>query len=81
MDRRAAALVFDRLTTDVDRAIDLWEYADGANPDAPLKFKLGLSTVCAVRSDMAAHPNRMKSRYRRVVAVARLAQPYCVWLR
>ena len=81
MDRRGAALVFDRLTIDVDATIDLWEYADGANPDMPLKFRLGLSTVCAVRKDMSAHPGRMKSRYRQVVAVARLAQPYCVWLR
>jgi len=81
IDRHAAALVFDRLATDVGGAIDLWEYADGANPDMPLKFRLGLSTVCAVRSDMSAHPGRMKSRRRRVIAVARLAQPYCVWLR
>ena len=81
IDGHAAALVFDRLVTDLDRTIDLWEYADGANPDMPLKFTLGLSTVCAVRRDMSAHPSRMKSRRRRVVAVARLAQPYCVWLR
>ena len=81
MDRRAAALVFDRLTIDVDAALDLWKYADGANPDMPLKFRLGLSTVCAVQKDMSEHASRMKSRYRQVVAVARLAQPYCVWLR
>ena len=81
MNRHAAALVFDRLTTDVGGVIDLWDYADGADPETPLKFKLGLSTVCAVRIGMSAHPGRMKSRYRRVVAVARLTQPYCVWLR
>lgn len=81
IDGRASALVFDRLTTDVDRTIDLWEYADGAYPDTPLKFRLGLSTVCVVRRDMSAHSSRMKSRRRRVVAVARLVQPYCVWLR
>ena len=56
MDRQAAALVFNRLTTDVSGVIDLWEYADGANPDTPLKFKLGLSTVCAIRRDMSGHP-------------------------
>ena len=81
IDGRAAALVFDRLVTNVDRTMDLWEYADGANPDMPLKFMLGLSTVCAVRRDMSTHPDRMKSRYRRVVAVGQLVQPYCVWLR
>jgi hypothetical protein len=29
----ATALVFDELTTDVDRTLDLWGYADGADPD------------------------------------------------
>lgn len=81
MDGSATALVFDRLTTDVDRIVDLWAYADAADPDKPLKFTLGLSTACAVRKDTSAHPGRMKSRYRRVVAVARLTDPYCVWLR
>jgi hypothetical protein len=81
MDNSAAALVFDRLTTDVEGTVDLWAYADAADPDRPLKFALGLSTVCTVRKDTSAHPGRMKSRYRRVIAVARLADPYCVWLR
>ena len=81
MDTSAAALVFDKLTTDVDRTVDLWAYADAADPAKPLKFILGLSTACAVRKDMSAHPERMKSRYRRAVAVARLADPYCVWMR
>ena len=81
MDDSATALVFDELTTDVDRILDLWGYADGADPDKPLKFVLGLSTACAVQKDMSTHPNRMKSRYRRIVAVARLAEPYCVWVR
>jgi hypothetical protein len=81
IDGHAAALVFDRLIMHVDRTIDLWTYADGANPDMPLRFILGLSTACAVRKDMSGHPSRMKSRYRRVVAAAQLAEPYCVWLR
>ena len=81
MDDSATALVFDQLTTDVDRTLDLWGYADDADSDRPLKFVLGLSTVCAVQKDMSEHPNRMKSRYRRIVAVARLAEPYCVWVR
>ncbi len=81
IDDSAAALVLDRLESDVDRTIDLWTYADGANPARPLKFVLGLSTTCALRKDTSEHPERMKSRYRRVVAVARLAEPYCVWLR
>lgn len=82
MNDSATALVFDQLTIDVDnRTLDLWGYADGADSDKPLKFILGLSTVCAIRKDMSAHTSRMKSRHRRIVAVARLAEPYCVWVR
>jgi hypothetical protein len=81
MDASATALVFDELTTVVDRNFDLLAYADGADPDRPLRFSLGRSTACAVRKDMSAHPSRMKSRHRRIVAVARLAEPYCVWVR
>ncbi len=82
MNDSATALVFDQLTIDVDnRTLDLWGYADGADSDKPIKFILGLSTVCAIRKDMSAHANRMKSRHRRIVAVARLAEPYCVWVR
>lgn len=81
MDSSATALVFDRLTTDVDRTVDLWAYGDAADSDKPLKFILGLSTACAIRKDMSDHPQRMKSRYRRVVAVGRLTDPYCTWLR
>jgi hypothetical protein len=32
-------------------------------------------------ADMSTHPDRMKSRCRRIVAVARLAEPYCVWVK
>ena len=81
MDASATALVFDRLVIDVDRVIDLWAYADFAHPDSPLRFALGLSTAIALRRDTSEHPRRMKSRYRRLAAVARLADPYCVWLR
>jgi hypothetical protein len=81
MDNSAAGLVFDLLTTDVNGAVDLWSYADAADSGQPVRFTLGLSTACAVRKDMSAHPRRMKSRYRRVVAVGRLAEPYCAWLR
>ncbi len=82
MDDSAAALVFDQLTTDADnRTLDLWRYADDSDSDKPLMFILGLSTVCAVQKDMSGHPKRMKSRHRRIVAVARLAEPHCVWVR
>jgi len=81
LDSCAAALVFDMLTTDVNTTLDLWGYADASMPASPLRFKLGCSTVCALRTDMGLHPSRMKSRYRPIVALARLTDPYCVWLR
>ena len=81
MDSSATALVFDMSTTDVRGVLDLWDYGDAMDINKPLKFILGCSTVCAVRSDMKSDPERMKSRYRRIVAVARLTNPYCVWIR
>jgi hypothetical protein len=81
LDISTTALVFDMMTTDISRALDLWGYADFSDEQKPLKFILGCSTVCAVRKDMTSHPGRMKSRYRRIIAVARLTKPYCVWLR
>jgi hypothetical protein len=81
LDTSATALVFDTLTTDVTGTMDLWNYAEASDIHKPLKFILGCSTVCSTRKDMKLHPDRMKSRYRRVVAVARLVEPYCVWLR
>ena len=81
LDKGATALVFDLLSTDVSGVIDLWDYADAGDSSKPLKFILGCATVCAIRKNVGSQPGRMKSRYRRVVAVARLAEPYCAWLR
>ena len=81
IDTGATALVFDMLTTDVLGGLDLWEYGDASDIHKPLRFILGCSTVCAIRKNTKSHPERMKSRFRRIVAVARLAKPYCVWIR
>ena len=81
MDDAATAFVFDQLTTDTSRVLDLWQYADGSDMSSPVRFILGCSTVCAVRADMSAHSRRMKSRYRAIVAVARMVEPYVAWLR
>ena len=81
LDTGATALVFDTMTTDVNATLDLWNYGEASNVHQPLRFILGCSTVCAVRKDMKSLPGKMKSRYRGIVAVARLADPYCVWVR
>lgn len=81
LDTGATALVFDMMTTDVSGTLDLWDYAEAIDTHKPLRFVLGCSTVCAVRKDTKSFPGKMKSRYRAIVAVARLAHPYCVWIR
>ena len=81
LDRGAGALVFNEMTTNVTGSLDLWGYADFSDIREPIRFILGCSTVCAIKKDMTLHPRRTKSRYRSIVAVAGLAEPYCVWLR
>jgi hypothetical protein len=81
LDADAAALVFDMMETAVSGTLDLCGYGDFPGAKKPLKFMLGCSTVCAVRGDTASHRDRMKSRHRGLIAVARLAGPYGVWLR
>ena len=81
LDASATALVFDMLTTNVSGTLDLWEYGELSDNNKPLRFMLGCSTACAVRRDMKLHPEKMKSRYRKIVAIARLARPYCVSVR
>jgi hypothetical protein len=77
----ATALVFDLMTTDLSGTLDLWDYGELSVINKPLRFILGCSTVCAFRKDTRSHPDKMKSRYRGIVAIARLAHPYCVWVR
>jgi hypothetical protein len=81
LDAGATALVFDMITTDVSGTLDLWEYGELSETPKPLKFVLGCSTVCSVRKDTKSYPEKMKSCYRGIVAVARLADPFCVWVR
>jgi hypothetical protein len=82
LDSRAYALVFNKLETiDLKQETDLWHYADFADQKKPMRMMLGCSTVCAVKKDMKGHPERLKSRFRRIVAAGLLVAPYCVWVR
>jgi hypothetical protein len=81
IDKSAFALVFEVLTTSVSGTLDLWDYADFSDVRKPIKFFLGCSTICAVKKNMKSHPDKIKSRYRGIVAVAKLTKPYCAWLR
>lgn len=81
LDGGATALVFDMMTAEVNGTLDLWDYADLSGTHEPLRFRRGCSTVCAIREDTRSHPEKMKAGNRRIVAVARLAKPYCAWIR
>jgi hypothetical protein len=81
LESSATALVFDQMATGVSGTLDLWDYGELSDINRPLRFSLGCSTVCAVRMDTKSHSEKMKSRYRGIVAIARLATPYCVWVR
>lgn len=83
LDSQTSALVLDRLTLTIkdELELDLCDYADFSDPTMPLKLMQGCSTICSVRKDMRHHPDKPKSRIRDVIAVGRLAQPYCVWVR
>ena len=81
LDSGATALVFETLTTSKGGMLDLWDYSDYSDINKPLKIILGCSTICAARRKSKAEEERMKSRYRKIVAIARMKEPYCVWVR
>ncbi len=81
LDKAATSIVFDKIETDIDATLDLWNYAEAFDVHKPIKFILGCSTVCAIIKDMKVIPDRIKSRYRKIVAVGRIVEPYSVWLR
>jgi len=75
------ALVFDQLCFQTSVVVDLWRYADFFAPERPLRIRQGASTLGVMRGDTSMHPDRMKSHIRRIMAVARLVEPFAVWLR
>lgn len=79
IDRSAYALIFDNLKM-YDGNIDLWDYADFFNQSNPVKISQGASTLCATRQDMRDIQNKIKSRFRRIVAIGKLCKPFGVWL-
>lgn len=80
IDNGTYALIFNQLKL-VNDVIDLWGYADFLRQDQPIKIFLGASTICAVRKNMSSHPLAPKSHCRKVIAIGKLCEPYCVWLR
>jgi hypothetical protein len=78
----AQALVFDELRiAESICSVNLWNYADYINQSLPMKIILGVSTLCAIKKDMRNHIDRIKSNHRRIIALGRICEPYCVYLR
>lgn len=81
--RDAFAFRFDKITLIENKHIvlDLWNYASYLETNKAIRTGQGFSTVCAEKKDTRYYPDRMLSHEREIVAVARLIEPYCVWLR
>jgi hypothetical protein len=81
MTLSTCALVFDQLRLLTSAIVDLWQYADFFDPESPVIIRQGASTLGVTRRGTSAHPDRMKSHLRQVIAVGRLVRPFAVWLR
>ena len=80
MGTNAYALIFNELKL-AKGEIDLWDYADFFNQNNPIKIMQGASTLCAIKKDMSSYKDKIKSHYRKIVAIGKLCGPYCVWLK
>lgn len=78
-DRAAFGLILKEIEP-TNELIDLWDYSNFVRQNEPLKFRLGDSTLPATKNSSSNHPERMKSPIRRIIAVAKLARPYGLWL-
>ena len=81
VDTSAYALVFDELELVQQKRIDLWDYANYFEQDHPVRISQGGSTLCGVRKNMKTHTNKIKAHIRKVIALGRLCDPFCVWLK
>jgi len=75
------ALVLDKIDLIDGTSIDLWEYSQKDNPEKAVRIMLGNSTICCLKHPTGNGQPKMKSRYRKILAIGRLAQPYGIWLK
>ena len=80
IDNGAYALVFDKLNFEEDY-LDLWNYTCFFKQDQPIRILQGASTLCAIKKSTANKENKIKSHIRKIVAVGKICEPGCVWLK
>ena len=76
VDKQSTALVMSKLTIlDKPELFDFWNYSEPNK--VPIKLQLGASTGCCIKRKSKG----MVSRYRNIVAIGKLINPYAVWVR
>lgn len=77
------AFVFSKLSLCADAEVDLWSYSEESwsYVTKAVRFKLGASTLLARRGDTSWSHDKLRSRFRRIMAVGELTGSGSVWLR
>jgi len=79
-----SAMVFDEIRFDNETrlmGVNLWDYRLFQSPGAAVIFGQGRSTKCCELGSSTDDPMKLISNLRYAVALARLTEPYAVWVR
>ena len=80
IDKSSYALIMDSLEiVKPHKTIDLWNYLNYFKKDEPLKIVMGGSTLCCI-NEISPKNKNIKTHIRKIVAIGKLVEPYCVWL-
>ena len=80
--KNAYALVFDEINRlDEEVSLNLWDYSEFERPGKALEIRQGRSTLCAVKTSSEHASEKVSSKIRRIMACARLEDPFAIWLR
>lgn len=80
--QNAYALVFNSIMFPKSKKdIDLRYYNFFQKPLEPIKMRSGASTICAIKLQEQNKMGYIVSYKREIIAIGKLAKPYCVWLR
>lgn len=80
--QKAYALVFNSIIFPKSKIyIDLRYYNFFQKLHEPIKMRSGASTICAIKLQEQNKMGYIGSYKREIIAIGKLAKPYCVWLR